>query len=396
MESSQFTIMGIGGAGCRVIGSLKQLSGGTRVRLLAVDTDRSGLESSGLPAEQQLLAGEMWRGGRGCGGSVQDGKIAVGRARSEVSAMLSGSQMLLIVAGLGGGTASGGIPVVLSEASKLHIPTVALLSLPFSHEGNLRRRQAAAALEEDIYALADAVIPLPNDLLFNSALPSTAPVREAFEMADAQIARTALALSEFLCAGNLLNADFASFSALLKRKKSHCALGVGISRIADGVRRPEMAFEQMLNSPLLGGSSQLLKADAVIFSLLGGEDLTIGDVQTVFNLGAKFIRQDATLLSSAATAPEWNGLLQFSALTIVFDKQEELAVSKKGGKKQSRIEEESLFGSNAIEQPVLPFAHVSKGIMESTQKVVWNGEDLDIPTYIRHNEVIDTGKRVPR
>lgn len=394
MENSKFTIMGIGGAGCRVIGTLRGMSAAERVRLAAADTDRAGLENSGLEPQNCLLAGEMWRGGRGCGGSVSDGKAAFGRARTEIANMLSGSSMLLVVAGLGGGTASGGIPVVLSEALRLHIPSVVLVTLPFSHEGNLRRRQAVQTLDEDIHNVADAVIAMPNDLLF-SVLPSTAPLAEAFRMADEQVARTALALSELLCAGNLLNADFASFSSLLKRRKNRCSLGVGVSRTEDGSRRPEIAFEQMLSSPLLGGSSRLAEADAVIFSLLGGPELAIGDVQAVFSLAERYVRPDTVMLTSASTAPEWKGMLQFSAVAIKFDRKEEIPSSPEnppGGRRKS--ETEDLFGPAAVEQPVLPFDPVSKGIMESTQKVVWNGEDLDIPTYIRRNAVIDNGKPV--
>ena len=395
MEKEKFTIMGVGGAGCRVIGTLRQMSAAEKIRLVAADTDRSGLESSGLPPDRCLLAGEMWRGGRGCGGSVGDGQIAFGRARTEIASMISGSSMLLVSAGLGGGTASGGIPVVLGEAMRLHIPSVVLVTLPFAHEGNLRRRQAVQALDEDIYRLADAVIAMPNDLLF-SVLPSTAPLAEAFRLADEQVARTALALSELLCAGNLLNADFSAFSSLLKRRKSRCSLGVGVSRTEDGARRPEIAFEEMLCSPLLGGASSLTEADAVIFSLLGGPELAVGDVQAVFNLAERYTRPDTVMLTSAATAPEWKGMLQFSAVAIKFDRQEEIAVPGKGGSGGRRppAEPGGLFGDAGVEQPALPFDHVSKGIMESTQKVVWNGEDLDIPTYIRRNVVIDNGKPV--
>ncbi|MBQ9503239.1 MAG: hypothetical protein IJU70_13875 [Lentisphaeria bacterium] len=394
MENSKFTIMGVGGAGCRVIGTLRGMSAAEHVRLAAADTDRSGLESAGLEPQNCLLAGEMWRGGRGCGGSVTDGKVAFGRARTEIANMISGSSMLLVVAGLGGGTASGGIPVVLSEALRLHIPSVVLVTLPFSHEGNLRRRQAVQTLDEDIHNVADAVIAMPNDLLF-SVLPSTAPLAEAFKMADEQVARTVLALSELLCAGNLLNADFSSFSSLLKRRKSRCSLGVGISRTEDGSRRPEIAFEQMLSSPLLGGSSRLAEADAVIFSLLGGPELAIGDVQAVFSLAERYVRPETVLLTSASTAPEWKGMLQFSAVAIKFDRQEEIATSPQSASGSRRkAETGDLFGPAAVEQPVLPFDSVSKGIMESTQKVVWNGEDLDIPTYIRRNAVIDNGRPV--
>ena len=310
--------------------------------------------------------------------------------------MISGSKMLMIVAGLGGGTATGGIAAILSEATRLHIPTVVLATLPFMHEGNQRSRIAAQALDDEISGVADAVIALPNDLLFSSVLPPTVPLEEAFKTADAQISRTALALSELLCAGNLLNADFASFASLLKRRKSRCSVGVGVTRTGDGgVRHPELAFEDMLSSPLLGGSSRLQEADAVIFSLLGGPELSIGDVQTIFGLGSRFISKEAVLLSAASTAPEWKDMLQFTALAIKFDK-EELAVNAKNPLPGRQEETESLFRSTPVEQPVLPFDPVSNGIMESTRKVVWNGEDLDIPTYIRRNIVIDSGKRVKR
>ena len=396
MDNSTVSIMGVGGAGCRIIGALNRISGADRMRLLVADTDREGLAAAGLAPEFSLLAGEKWRCGRGCGGSVTDGKCAIGRARTEISNLISGSTMLLIVAGLGGGTASGGIPVVLSEAMRNHIPAVVLVTLPFTYEGNHRKRIAHQALEEEICTMADAVITLPNDLLF-SVLPSTAPVQEVFRTADEQMARTVMALSELLCSGNLLNADFASFSSLLKRKKSRCSLGVGISRAEDGVRRPELAFEQMISSPLLGGASKLQKADAVIFSLLGGPDLSIGDVQSIFGLGEKFISKDTQVLCSASTAPEWRGILQFTALAVEFDKNEDLSAPKSSAKKgHKRIVADSLFGDPTVEQPALPFNHVSKGIMESTQKVVWNGEDLDIPTYIRRSVVIDNGKPVRR
>ena len=396
-DDVKFTVLGIGGAGCRVLGTLRQLPGAERIRLLAVDTDRNGLEQSGLAPEYTLLAGERWRRGMGCGGSVSDGKSAVGSIRANIAGMLAGSDMLMVVGGLGGGTASGGVATVLSEASRLEIPNIALVTMPFSHEGNLRRRQASSALNEEIYNIADAVISLPNDLLFTNLEPST-PAVEIYRFADEQMARTVLALTHLLCAGNLLNADFASFAALLKRKKSRCSIGVGISRPEDGVHSPEKIFEDMISSPLLGGSSRLLEADAVIFSLLGGDDLAIGDMQRIFGLGERFIKQDVTLLSSASTSPAWQGMLQFTAVAIKFEKTKAVSAGGKGSKKQQAKEDDadSLFSHASTEQLGLPFAQVSKGIMESTQKVLWEGEDLDIPTYIRREQVIDTGKRIAK
>ena len=397
MEDTVFTVLGIGGSGCRMISAMRRLPGAGRVRLLAVDTDREDLEKCGLPPEQTFLAGEMWRQGLGCGGNVIDGQRAVSKNRREISDMIRGSKMLLIVGGLGGGTATGGTAILLNEASKLHIPAMVMLSLPFSYEGENRRRQALAALNSDISHIADAVIVLPNDL-FYASLPATTALESAFQLSSDEMARTALALSELLCSGNLLNADFASFAELLKRKKCLCSLGIGVSRTPDDPDTPEKIFSEMLSSPLLGGVSQLKEADAVIFSLLGGPELSIGAVQNIFGLGERYVRQNAVVLTSAATAPEWSGMLQFSALAIQYDRSSgiaetaSLAAAGKPLTPPLNEDKDSLFGNIGVEQPVLPFENVSKGIMESAPRVMWNGEDLDIPTCIRRNVVIDKGR----
>ena len=104
------------------------------------------------------------------------------------------------------------------------------------------------------------------------------------------------------------------------------------------------------------------------------------------------------LLSSASTSSVWQGMLQFTAVAIKFEKTKAVSAGGKGSKKQLAKEDDadSLFSHASTEQLGLPFAQVSKGIMESTQKVLWEGEDLDIPTYIRREQVIDTGKRIAK
>ncbi|MBR2912156.1 MAG: hypothetical protein IKC05_11120 [Lentisphaeria bacterium] len=395
INASDFTIMGVGGAGCRFLNTLSKTPGAERLRLLALDTDRESLENSGLSPEKTLLAGENWRLGRGCGGNVSDGRSAIGNARDSIDALLGNTKMLMVIGGLGGGTGSGGIATVLSIGAKKRIPTLALVTLPFSHEGDKRRQTATAALEKTIFDIANAVIALPNDLLFSSLSP-TAPIAEAYKLADEQIARTALALSSQLCAGNLLNADFTTFSNMLMQEKNRCAVGVGVARRENGTIRPETAIENMLASPLLGGCSNLKNADAVIFNILGGPSLSIGDVQTIFGKSVDFIRQETEVLTSAATSPEWEDMIQFTALAIKYKKPlRPQAETKRSGVSAGEVTD-SLFSNAAMEQPALPFVPVSKGIMESTLSVFWQGKDLDIPTYIRNEISIDSGKIISK
>ena len=141
---------------------LRTLPGAESVRLLALDTDRSALDSTGLPEENLLLAGEVWRSGRGCGGSEIDGQRAVAHERPKLEELLKDSRFLVVIGGLGGGTASGGAPIVLSVAAKLKVPNIFMMTLPFMLEGPRRRNLAEKVLNESLFEVADAVVTLNN------------------------------------------------------------------------------------------------------------------------------------------------------------------------------------------------------------------------------------------
>ena len=217
MSVRNITVLALGGAGCRVMRELAGSSAAAGLRLLAADTDREALAASGLAPESRLLAGELWRYGRGCGGRELVGQRAFAHERSQLEKLLSGSEALIVVAGLGGGAGTGGVSVIPGICSKLRVPALFLLTLPFTLEGHSRRKLAERTLEGELISVADAVIALPNDLLFSS-LDAATPLAEAFEAADRELARTVLALVALLGAENLFNADFSGFSALLKRR----------------------------------------------------------------------------------------------------------------------------------------------------------------------------------
>ncbi len=388
------SVLGLGGAGCRTLRTLGNTGGSGLLRLFAVDTDAAGLEASGVPAENRILAGAHWRGGRGCGGNIIDGQRALAHERQRLEALLRGSEFLLVVGGLGGGTASGGVSVLLSVARKLELPTMFLLTMPFTLEGHGRLKVAESTVKDELLGLADAVVCLPNDLLF-SVLASTTPLSEAFELADRELARTVLALTAVLRCGNLLAADFGNFVTLLKRRKSFCSIGVGISTLVDPSARSNEVVEAVLHSPLLGGGDKLADADAVIWSLIGGPELSIGEMRTVLELAAKQGKKDAELIVGAATGPEWAGMIQLTALTVKFDAEKEIVeeLQQSVAKTPKRGRGASASVSEGFEQPALPLLDtVSKGAMENTLPVIEGGEDLDVPTFKRRGTAIDDGK----
>ena len=383
----KLTIMAIGGAGCHIMAKLNALPESAGVKLIAVDTDRQALADSTLPIENTVLAAESWRCGKGCGGKVLDGQSAISNARSGIIALLQDCSMLVIIGGLGGGTASGGIPIVLREAGKLHIPTFCVLSLPFSMESNLKTMAAEKALNENIFPAADAVVTLPNDLLF-SMLPAETPFAESFALADSELARTILALTGLLTSGNLFNSNFSDLCSILNGRKNRCAIGVGVVKenIPD---RLNAAMTELLHSPLLGGADFLNEADAVIFTVLGGPELSLGEAKAAIETGKKFIADDARMITGAATSPTWRGMLQLSVLAIKFDEREKARSLLENPSDDDDIELENDTTGKQLE---LNFVNMEKGIMEGTCQVSFNGEDLDIPTFKRKSVVFPTTK----
>ena len=281
MSERKITLLAIGGAGCRIIRHIAGSPEAAKLQLLALDSDIESLENSGLPAENRIIAGMNLRSGRGCGGNEIMGRSAASVERPRLAKILEGTDILLIVGGLGGGMCTGGLPVVLGVARHLHITTMLMLSLPFALEGYGRRKQADERICSDLLPLADCLIALPNDLLF-STLPPETPLAQALELADKEMSRTALALSQILFAGNLFSADLSNFSAMLK-PNALCSIGVGVVP-ADDENAAENAISKMMLSPLLGGPEELQRADAVAFTVIGGSQLSLGEAKRALEL----------------------------------------------------------------------------------------------------------------
>ena len=285
--------------------------------------------------------------------------------------------------------------MVLSVAARLKLPNFFIVTLPFMLEGYRRRNLAERVLSESLFEISDAVVSLPDDLLF-STLTGDTPLARAFELADRECAGTVLALSAILSSGNLLNADPASFTTLLKRRKCQCSIGVGIVQgeaelAAEDV--PEKLVSGVLASPLLGGPQVLRSADAVVVSMLGGGELSLGEVRNTLELIGRYIPEHAQQLTAASARPDWSGSRQLCVLAIKYDEAPPIPEPPAGRRSAARSERSPEGPAEKPEQLTLQFETVSKGIMERTTPVMWNNEDLDEPAFKRRNAVIDDGRR---
>lgn len=393
MDTAHITLLGIGGAGCRIIRQIRNTPGTENLRLLAFDSDVESLEESGLPPENRIVAGMNLRSGRGCGGNEILGRSAAAVERPHLARILEGTKMLLVLGGLGGGMCTGGLPVVLGVARHLHITTMLMLSLPFAMEGYGRRKQADDRICSDLLPLADCVIALPNDLLF-STLPAETQLAHALELADQEMARTAIALSAILLSGNLFSADISSFSAMLK-PHALCSIGVGVASASDP-HPVETAMEKLMLSPLLGGPAELQRADAVVFTVIGGTALSLGDAKAALDLASAQLDRsaDRKVLLGAGTSEEWNDILQITALTVRYTEKPAAvpAAPAPGVRRRSAERKNPAATDDAFVQQMLELDTVEKGIMDNTTPEFFNGEDLDIPTFKRRGILVDTGR----
>lgn len=391
MGNGNITIMALGGAGCRIINKFMQMELDPKFNLLAVDSDLDSLRGSGLPEDKCIQVGKQLRSGRGCGGDTISGQQVLANERKHLNTLLASTDVLIVVTALGGGLATGGLPVVLGVAAKLHITTAVLASLPFSMEGFQRRRVAEDKIKNDILSIADAVIALPSDLLFCSMEAET-PIHEAHERANSEMARTLMALASILGGANLFSADFASFTGVLKRRHTLCSMGTAMVDAGDDASSRLM--DELLLSPLLGGPENIEHADAVAFSLLGGPELSLGTSRAVLDLCARHVEKDdgKKILLGASTSEVFSGKLQLTALAVRY-LDAVVPAAENNPKHQFHRDSLRNIPESDGEQLDLPNLEVEdKGIMENTSPVVINGEDLDVPTYRRRGLVIDAGK----
>ena len=183
----------------------------------------------------------------------------------------------------------------------------------------------------------------------------------------------------------------------MSKRKSVCSIGVGTAASSDGLNRCHLALERMLESPLLGGTTQLKEADALFLVMTGGPDLNIGETKMAFEIAAKFISDDSKVIVGTNTDPAYADFVQITAITVKFDKKEtkeDLRRNIEFGDSRSnqvRTTVNTIEQPNVFEQGELPLQNVSKGIFLNTTPVNHNGEDLDVPTYQRKMIIIDKG-----
>ncbi|MBI3573780.1 cell division protein FtsZ [Candidatus Kaiserbacteria bacterium] len=286
MESAaRIRVIGVGGSGKNAINHMvaSKVKG---VDFLVINTDAQDLQQSA--ARMKIHIGKNLTRGLGAGMNPAVGKRAAEETQSEIQDALRGSDMVFIAGGMGGGTCTGAAPIVARIAKESGALTVAVVTKPFSFEGQQRMRLAEQGMEE-LRKEVDALIVIPNDRLL-AVVDSATTVKSAFAMCDEVLRQAVEGVSDLITTPGNINLDFADIKAIMEDAGS-ALMGVGLSI---GDKRAEEAARLAINSPLLDIS--INGAKGVLLSIAGGEDLSLLEVQAAAQIVTESIDKNAKVI----------------------------------------------------------------------------------------------------
>ncbi len=285
-------VAGIGGAGMNAVNRMINMRV-RGVRFIALNTDIQVLSRSEAP--ERLCLGQHYTKGLGVGGNAAAGARAATESTEEISAVLGDADLVFIAAGMGGGTGTGGAPIVASIAKKLGMLTIGIVTLPFTFEGSRRSRIAEDGLRA-LRAEIDALITVPNDRLL-SLTGRDHSLADAFKLADDVLRQGVQGIAEVINVPGLINVDFADVRSVL-RNAGTALMSIGQGQ---GRNRAQRAAEEaiaggFLNVPIRG-------AQRVLFNISGGEDMTLFEVNEVAEFIGTAIDNSADITFGAVIDP---------------------------------------------------------------------------------------------
>jgi cell division protein FtsZ len=316
-------VVGIGGGGVNAVNRMIEV-GLKGVEFIAVNTDAQALLMS--DADVKLDIGRELTRGLGAGADPAIGRQAADDHSGEIEEVLNGADMVFVTAGEGGGTGTGGAPVVAEIARKLGALTIGVVTRPFGFEGRRRATQAEegiAALRESV----DTLIVIPNDRLLQIAEPEVS-VLDAFKAADQVLLSGVQGITDLITTPGLINLDFADVKAIMSGAGS-AIMGIGRAR---GEARAAVAAESAISSPLLEASIE--GAHGVLLNISGGSDLGLFEIHQAADLIAKAAHEDANIIFGAVIDDALGDEVRVTVIAAGFDggtpKRREKAATKAG------------------------------------------------------------------
>ncbi|KAL0374878.1 UNVERIFIED_CONTAM: Cell division protein FtsZ2-2, chloroplastic [Sesamum radiatum] len=313
-NEAKIKVIGVGGGGSNAVNRMIE-SAMKGVEFWIVNTDIQAMRMSPVFPEHRLQIGLELTRGLGAGGNPDIGMNAAKESKESIEEAVHGADMVFVTAGMGGGTGTGGAPVIAGVAKSMGILTVGIVTTPFSFEGRRRAVQAQegiAALRENV----DTLIVIPNDKLLTAVSPST-PVTEAFNLADDILRQGVRGISDIITIPGLVNVDFADVRAIMANAGSSL-MGIGT---ATGKTRARDAALNAIQSPLLDIGIE--RATGIVWNITGGSDLTLFEVNAAAEVIYDLVDPSANLIFGAVIDPSISGQVSITLIATGFKRQEE-------------------------------------------------------------------------
>ena len=310
-------VVGIGGGGVNAVN--RMIDAGLKgVEFIAINTDAQALLMS--DADVKLDIGRKLTRGLGAGANPEIGKQAAIDHTEEIEEALRGSDMVFVTAGEGGGTGTGGAPIVAKIAKDLGALTVGVVTKPFGFEGKRRAQQADEGIE-GLRAEVDTLIVIPNDRLLSISDRSiSAP--EAFKSADQVLLSGVQGITDLITTPGLINLDFADVKSVMLGAGS-ALMGIGSAR---GEARATRAAELAISSPLLEASID--GAHGVLLSVAGGSDLGLFEINEASQLVTKYAHPDANIIFGTVIDDALGDEVRVTVIAAGFEGGEPKKISK--------------------------------------------------------------------
>ena len=311
--SARIKVIGIGGGGSNAVNTMigSKLSG---VDFMVANTDAQSLEASLAPVRIQL--GGMVTKGLGAGANPEIGRRAALEDQEKIRDFLEGSDMIFITAGMGGGTGTGGAPVVARVAREVGALTVGVVTKPFIFEGKKRMRQADEGIEE-LKQCVDTLIVIPNQRLLSIAAKTTTML-EAFHKADDVLLQAVRGISDLIITPGLINLDFADVRTVM----AEMGLALMGAASASGENRAIEAAQKAISSPLLEDIS-IQGARGVLINITGGPDMCLHEVNEAASMIQEEAHEDANIIFGAVIDENITDEIRITVIATGFGEMKE-------------------------------------------------------------------------
>ena len=286
-QSAKIKVIGIGGGGGNSLSRMKEIGikGG---ELIAINTDAQDLLYAN--ADQKILIGRELTQGLGAGSNPKIGEEAAKESGSEIKKKITGSDMIFITCGMGGGTGTGAAPVIAALAKKQGALTIGVVTLPFTIEGRKRIENAMEGLER-LESVVDTLIVIPNDKLLE--LAPELPLHTAFKISDEILTNAVKGTTELVTVSGLVNLDFADIKTIMANG-GVSLIGMGES---DSAQRAIEAVEKAIQNPLL--DVDISNATGALVNIIGGTDMSLDECKSIVETVGNKLSPDAKLIWGA-------------------------------------------------------------------------------------------------